>query len=148
VPKFGDRFHLCFTDTDSFICHIESEDLVSELHEISEWLDTSNFESKHPLYSKVNFRTLGKFKSETGSIPPIEFCGLRSKMYSCDTNWCEIVSESKGSAEGVRAKKRETRRVHARFEPLDKDVMQISQISFQSSSRDDTKTDKSLSLVC
>ena len=148
VPKFGDRFHLCFTDTDSFICHIESEDLVSELHEISEWLDTSNFESKHPLYSKVNFRTLGKFKSETGSIPPIEFCGLRSKMYSCDTNWCEIVSESKGSAEGVRAKKRETRRVHARFEPLDKDVMQISQISFQSSSRDDTKTYKSLSLVC
>ena len=85
VPKFGDPFHLCFTDTNAFICHIESEDLVSELHEISEWLDTSNFESKHPLYSKVNFRTLGKFKSETGSIPPIEFCGLRSKMYSLAT---------------------------------------------------------------
>ena len=27
LPKFDNRLHLCFTDTDSFICHIESEDL-------------------------------------------------------------------------------------------------------------------------
>jgi len=85
LPKFGDRLHLCFTDTDSFICHIESENLISELHEISHWLDTSNFESDHPLYCKANYRTLGKFKSETGDVPPTEFCGLRSKMYSLAT---------------------------------------------------------------
>jgi hypothetical protein len=44
--------------------------------------DTSNFEKTHPLYSAKNARVLGKFKSETGSQAPCEFCGLRSKMYS------------------------------------------------------------------
>ena len=24
MPTFGDRLHLCFTDTDSFICHVQS----------------------------------------------------------------------------------------------------------------------------
>ena len=85
LPKFGDRLHLCFTDTDSFICHIESEDLHGELREISHWLDTSNFERDHPLFSSANYRTLGKFKSETADVPPTEFCGLRSKMYSLAT---------------------------------------------------------------
>jgi len=31
LPTFGDRLRLCFTYTDSFICHIQSEDLVGEL---------------------------------------------------------------------------------------------------------------------
>jgi len=44
--------------------------------------DTSNFEPEHPLYSKTNHRVLGKMKSETDSIPPLEFVGLRAKMYS------------------------------------------------------------------
>ena len=85
LPKFGDRLRLCFTDTDSFICHITSADLCGELATISDWLDTSNFAKDHPLYSNVNYRTLGKFKSETGDVPPTEFCGLRSKMYSLAT---------------------------------------------------------------
>jgi len=46
------------------------------------WLDTSNFEHTHPLYLSTNFCALGKFKSETADLPPTEFCGLRSKMYS------------------------------------------------------------------
>jgi len=49
------------------------------------WLDTSNFEHTHPLYSATNFRALGKFKSETADLPPTEFCGLRSNIYSLST---------------------------------------------------------------
>jgi len=76
----------CLTDTDSFICHIQSEDLLGELRSIAaDWLDTSNFKHDHLLYSSINFCTLGKFKSETGDVPPTEFCGLRSKMYSLAT---------------------------------------------------------------
>jgi len=85
LPKFSDRLHLCFTDTDSFICHIESEDLLADLRSISDRLDTSNFERDHPLFSESNRRALGKFKSETADVPPTEFCGLRSKMYSLAT---------------------------------------------------------------
>jgi len=47
--------------------------------------DTSNFAVDHPQYSETNRRVLGKFKSETGSIPPTEFVGLRAKMYSLRT---------------------------------------------------------------
>lgn len=83
LPTFGDKDRLWFTDTDSFICHVQSEDLVGKLGIIADrWLDTSNFECEHPLYSNANFRSLGKFKSETSDVPPIEFSGLRSKMYS------------------------------------------------------------------
>jgi len=85
LPKFGDRLHLCFTDTDNFICDVESEDLVADLRSISDLLDTSNFDRDHPLFSEANRRTLEKFKSETADVPPTEFCGLRSKMYSLAT---------------------------------------------------------------
>jgi hypothetical protein len=50
--------------------------------------DTSNFDPNHPdplirsLFSKTNQKVLGKFKCETGSQAPLEFVGLRSKMYS------------------------------------------------------------------
>jgi len=86
LPTFGERLRLCFTDTDSFICHIQSEDLIGKLDNIAvQWLDTSNFELDHPLYSNANFRALWKFKSDTASVPPLEFCGLHSKMYSLST---------------------------------------------------------------
>ena len=44
--------------------------------------DTRNFEQIHLLYTKTNHRIVGKFKSETGSLAPLEFVGLRAKMYS------------------------------------------------------------------
>ena len=34
------------------------------------------------MYTKTNHRIIGKFKSETGSLAPLEFVGLRAKMYS------------------------------------------------------------------
>jgi len=44
LPTFGDCLHLCYTDTDNFICHTESEDLVGKLGaNADQWLDTSNF---------------------------------------------------------------------------------------------------------
>ena len=85
LPKFEDKLHLCFTDTDSFICHIETDDLHADMQSISNWFDTSNFDRDHALFSETNRRRLGKFKSETGDAIPTEFCGLRSKMSSLST---------------------------------------------------------------
>jgi len=81
-PKYGDKCKLLFTDTDSLCCHIETEDLYADMAENNELFDTSNFETTHALYSLKNHRVLGKFKSETGSLVPTEFVGLRAKMYS------------------------------------------------------------------
>jgi len=69
-------------DTDSFCCLIQTHDIYRDMGELIELFDTSNFEATHPLYSEENHRVLGKFKSETGSVAPREFVGLRAKMYS------------------------------------------------------------------
>ena len=74
---------LLFTDTDSLCCEIETDDIYQDMSESMDLFDTSNFDPDHPLYSTHNHRVLGKMKSETGSTPPLEFVGLRAKMYSC-----------------------------------------------------------------
>jgi len=52
LPTFGDRQRLCFT-----VCHVKSDDLVGELGAITDrWLDISNFERAHPLFSDANFK--------------------------------------------------------------------------------------------
>jgi len=82
TPKYGYKCKLLFTDTASLCCHIQTEDLYADMAENIEHYDTSNFATTHPLYSLQNQRVLGKFKSETESLAPTEFVGLRAKMYS------------------------------------------------------------------
>ena len=80
--KYRDRCSLLFTDTDSLCCEIQTADLYADMGDSLDLYDTSNFSQEHPQYSESNRRVLGKFKSETGSTPPVEFVGLRAKMYS------------------------------------------------------------------
>jgi hypothetical protein len=80
--KYDNRCSLLFTDTDSFCCEIQTNDMHADMYENLSLFDTSNFETTHPLYSSENHRVLGKFKSETGSLQASEFVGLRAKMYS------------------------------------------------------------------
>ena len=80
--KYADRCTLLFTDTDSLCCEIRTDDLYADMMDSLDLYDTSNFDPKLPQYKDGNRRELGKFKSETGSVPPREFVGLRAKMYS------------------------------------------------------------------
>ena len=79
---FGSRLQLLYTDTDSLLYEIESEDLYLELRSLQEHFDFSNYPENSALFSTQNKRVPGKFKDETASIPIVEFVGLRSKMYS------------------------------------------------------------------
>jgi len=94
--KYNERCCLLFTDTDSLCCKIQTENLYEDMEESADLFDTSNFEPTHPLYSKQNHRVLGKMKNETGSTPPVEFVGLRTKMYSLS---CGTKSQKK--AKGI-----------------------------------------------
>jgi len=97
--KYGDRCSLLFTDTDSLCCAVRTHDIYDDFAGIANELDTSNFETDHPLYSLDNRRVLGKMKSETGSTAPKEFVGLRAKMYSL---WVpEAESKSFKKAKGI-----------------------------------------------
>ena len=80
--KYADRGTLLFTDTDSLCCEIRTHDLYADMMDSLDLYDTSKFDPKLPQYNEDNRRELGKFKSETRSVPPREFVGLRAKMYS------------------------------------------------------------------
>jgi len=99
-PEYMDHCRMLFTDTDSFCCHIQTEDLYHDMSQNLELFDTSNFNKTHPLYTTKNHRVLGKFKSETGSLAPLEFVGLRAKMYSVLVP--DNPKESKIRAKGIK----------------------------------------------
>jgi len=81
--KYGDRCSLLFTDTDSLCMAILTDDWFRDMQANLDYFDTSNFKPVHELYSKKH-RVLGKFKREKGSLQPVEFVGLKAKMYSLD----------------------------------------------------------------
>jgi len=112
-PKYLDRCKLLFTDTDSFCCHIQTEDLYKDMAENIQLFDTSNFELTHPLYTKTNHQIVGKFKSETGSLAPLEFVGLRAKMYSLlvPQNFKECKIRAKGIKKSYVIKESSTRSI-------------------------------------
>ena len=42
-PKYGDRVKLCYTDTDSFIIYVKTEDFFEGISNgVEKWFDTSN----------------------------------------------------------------------------------------------------------
>ena len=85
LAKYGLDCRLLFTDTDSFCYHIKTD---IDMQTFSDDLDTSSYpkDSSHDalktLYSPQNAKVLGKFKDECNGTAPLEFVGLRSKIYS------------------------------------------------------------------
>ena len=81
-PKYGDRAKLCYTDTDSFIIHIFTEDFFEDIaDDVERWFDTSNYvdNDKRPLPIGRNKKVYGFFKDELEGKIMKEFCALRAK---------------------------------------------------------------------
>lgn len=82
-PKYGPALKLIYTDTDSLIYEIQTEDLYADFKTFPPGtLDFSNYPSDHSLFSTQYKRVPGCFKDETGGQIIESFVGLRSKMYS------------------------------------------------------------------
>ena len=81
--KYGDKARLCYTDTDSFITYIKTEDFHKDIaNDVERWFDTSNYDTKKPLQTGVNKKVIGKFKDELGNKIMTEFVALRAKTYA------------------------------------------------------------------
>ena len=80
--QYGSKCELLYTDTDSLLIEIETDDFYKDMETKKEYYDTSDYPKEHPLYSNANKKVLGKFKDECNGTPIAEFVGLRSKMYS------------------------------------------------------------------
>ena len=80
--KYGTRAKFSYTDTDSFIYHIQTHDLYKDMADNLEAYDTSDYPVDYPSTQKTNAKVLGKMKDECSSLAPQEFVGLRAKTYS------------------------------------------------------------------
>ena len=83
--KYGENAELLYTDTDSLLYQIKTEDFYKDISpDVEKMFDTSNYKANHPSRIKtgVNKKVIGMMKYETGGEQIEEFVGLRSKLYS------------------------------------------------------------------
>jgi len=98
LPRYGRRVALLFTDTDSLAYEIRTDDWYEDMRRDLDWFDTSDYPKDNPCYSDKNCKVLGKFKDECCSKIPIQFIGLKAKMYSL-----KLQNETqKNTAKGVK----------------------------------------------
>ena len=84
-PKYGAKAKLLFTDTDSFLYEIETEDFYKDISkDVKDRFDTSDYKENHPsgIPTGINKKVLGMFKDEAVGKNIKEFVGLRAKLYS------------------------------------------------------------------
>ena len=84
-PKYGNNAKLLFTDTDSFLYEIQTEDFYKDIvGDVRDRFDTSDYPENHPsgIPTGINKKVLGKFKDEVAGKIIKEFVGLRAKLYS------------------------------------------------------------------
>ena len=83
-PKYGDKAKLLFTDTDSLMYEIKTEDFYKDISgDVKDRFDTSDYPPNHPsgIPTGCN-KVLGMFKDEIAGRIIEEFVGLRAKLYS------------------------------------------------------------------
>ena len=83
--EYGHQSKLLFTDTDSLLYDIKTDDVYkdfSEIGKMDDCFDNSDYPNNSPYYFNHNKKVIGKFKDEAGGTPIVEFCRLRNKMYS------------------------------------------------------------------
>ena len=80
--KYGDKAKLLFTDTDSFMYVIQTEDFYKDISaDVKHRFDTSDYPPNHSsgIPSGLNKKVIGMFKDEVGGDIIDEFVGLRAK---------------------------------------------------------------------
>ena len=98
--KYGDKAKLCYTDTDSFIIHIITEDFFEDIsNDVEKWSDTSNYDKndKRPLPISKNKKVPGLFKDELGGKIITEVVAIRPKTYAYLTDDDNEHKKAKGT---------------------------------------------------
>ena len=80
--KYGDKVKLLYTDTDSFVLEILTDDVYEDMQNDNHLLDFSEYPKDHKCYDVKNKKVYGIFKCELKGKIMTEFCCLKAKIYS------------------------------------------------------------------
>ena len=82
---YGDKAKLCYTDTDSLVIHIKTDDIYKDIsNDVERLFDTSNYDKKDNRHLPIgkNKKVIGLFKDGVGGKIMTEFSALRAKTYA------------------------------------------------------------------
>ena len=87
--KANINLKLLYSDTDSFICAIKTNDVYADLQKMNDGFDFSNYPNNHFLFSKVNKKVVLKIKDKAAKKIIEEFiAGLLAEI-------CRLVLKKK-----------------------------------------------------
>ena len=102
--KYKAKAELMFTDTDSLLYQIHTDDFYRDIsHDILEKLDTSDYPSDHSsgIPTGVNKKVIGMFKDEVAGRQITKFVGLRPKLYTFKIEDGSLTKKCKGVKKNV-----------------------------------------------
>ena len=87
---------LLFTDTDSLLYEIDTEDVYEDFHKNKIFLDFSDYPHHSEFFDLANKKVVGKMKDEFKWTVISEFIGLKSNMYSLIAAENEKIKKANG----------------------------------------------------
>ena len=102
--KYGKKAELLFTDTDSLMYHIKTDDFYKDINpDVQDKFDTSDYPSIHPsgIQTGLNKKVIGMFKDEVAGKQISHFVGLRPKLYSYKVEDEKELKKCKGIKKNV-----------------------------------------------
>ena len=79
--KYSNNSRLLFTDTDSLMYEIKTEDVYEDFSNDKEMFGFSYYSTNSKYYDNSNKLVVGKTKDETAGVVIEKFVGLKPKMY-------------------------------------------------------------------
>ena len=105
--KYSTKAELLFTDTDSLMYRIQTEDFYKYItKDVESKFDTSDYPASHPsgIPTGLNKKVIGMFKDEVAGKQISHFIGLRPKLYSFKIEDGKNVKKCKGIKKSVVSK--------------------------------------------
>ena len=102
--KYGEGSELLFTDTDSLMYLIHTDDFYKDISkDIKTKFDTSDYPPNHEsgILTGVNKKVIGMFKDEVAGKQITHFVGLRPKLYSFKVECGQVNKKCKGIKKNI-----------------------------------------------
>ena len=95
--KFNNHAELLFTDTDSLVYGIETNDVYEDFYDDKDVFDFTDYPKDSEFFDPVNKEVIGKMKDELKRKIISKFVGLKSKVYTL----IDLDNETNKNAKGV-----------------------------------------------